>query len=239
MSGISQNIWLALTLTFGLASASHAEGWRYTITPYLWAPSLNLNLDVGLNPPVSDETSLLEVLDGALLLQGEARRGKWSLLGEFNYLNLSDDFGIAPGDPRAAWRVKGTMIAVAAAYAVHERQQTRFDVIGGVRAWNLDTTTTVLANKATKNSSFIDPMIGARLEMPVGRNAQFSGLFNIGGSNFGSDRQLETIAQIRWPVRDTMSFALGYRYLSIDFDDDTVLMDATLSGPFAAFSFNF
>ncbi|MEP0963808.1 MAG: hypothetical protein ABJL72_17850 [Roseobacter sp.] len=234
-----KTIWLSLALTLSLASTSAAQDWNYTVTPYLWAPALNLNLDVGPNPPVSGETNVLEVIDGALLLQGEARRGKWSILGEFNYLNLSDDFGEGPGGVTAGWRVQGTMIALAAAYAVHENKDTRVDVLGGVRAWNLDTTTTVGNAKATKNSNFIDPMIGVRFETPFGKKAKFSGLFNIGGGNFGSDRQLETTAQIKWPVRDTMTFALGYRYLSLDFDEDNVIMDASLSGPFAALSFNF
>lgn len=221
------------------AQMACAEDWQYSITPYLWAPSLDLSLGVGPNAPVSAGKSLLEVLDGALLVQGEARRGRWSFLGEFNYLNLSDDFGRAPGDARAGWRMQGTMIAFAAGYAVHDERDTRVEVIGGLRAWDLETSTTVADRRVSKDSKFIDPMLGLRVETPLGQRASLQGLATLGGSNFGSDRQVEAIAQVTWPLRGATDISAGYRYLSLDFDDDTALIDATMRGPFVSVTFNF
>lgn len=233
--------WTLLTVSgaFGLSAPAFADAWEYTITPYIWAPSLDLNLDVGPNPPVSGEVSMLEVIDGALLLQGQARNGRWSFLGELNYLNLSDKFGVAPSDPRAEWRVKGTMASFAAGYAVYDVDGTRIEAVGGVRMWDLETSTEVSNLKASKTNTFIDPMIGIRVETPVGENFTFHGLANIGGSNFGSDRQLEAIAQVNWPWTERTSLSAGYRYLSLDFDEDQVLIDATMEGPFIAVSFDF
>lgn len=221
------------------ANSAQAEDWRYSLTPYIWAPSLDLSLDIGPNPPVSGEQSLLEILDGAFLIQGEARRDRWSFLGEFNYLNLSDDFGVAPTDPIAEWRVQGTMISLAAGYAVHDVADTRVEVIGGLRAWVLETSTTVLNARASKDSSFVDPLIGLRMETSVGSRAAFQGLATIGGSNFGSDRQVEAIAQLKWPWLGATEVAVGYRYLSLDFKDSGALIDATMQGPFVSIGFNF
>lgn len=230
---------LGIPFAIVLATPGLSDDWDYTITPYIWAPALDLNLDVGPNPPVSGDVSMLDVLDGALLLQGQARRGRWSFLGEFNYLNLSDDFGIAPSDPRAEWRMKGTMVSLAAGYAFYDEADTRIEAIGGIRAWDLETSTEVSNLKASKTSTFVDPMIGVRVETPLGQSFSFHGLANIGGSNFGSDRQVEAIAQVNWPWTERTSFSAGYRYLSLDFDDDQVLIDATMEGPFIAVSFDF
>lgn len=230
---------LTISSAVVLSAPAFAGDWEYTVTPYIWAPSLDLNLGVGPNAPVNGEVSMLEVIDGALLLQGQARNGRWSFFGELNYLNLSDEFGIAPTDPRAEWRVKGTMISLAAGYAVYDTADTRVEVMGGVRAWDLETSTEVSDLKASQTSSFVDPMIGVRLETPVGGNFTFHGLANIGGSNFGSDRQIEAIAQLNWPWTERTSVSAGYRYLSLDFDEDQVLIDATMEGPFISVSFDF
>ena len=230
---------LGVSAAVALASPGFADDWEYTVTPYIWAPALDMNLDVGPNPPVSGDISMLDVLDGALLLQGQARRGRWSFLGEFNYLNLSDNFGIAPTDPRAEWRLKGTMVSLAAGYAVYDRDNTRVEAIGGVRAWDLETSTEVSDLRASRTSTFVDPMVGIRVETPLGESFHFHGLANIGGSNFGSDRQVEAIAQVNWPWTDRTSLSAGYRYLSLDFDEDQVLIDATMEGPFIAVSFDF
>lgn len=234
-----RSIATCLLASITAASSAQAEAWKYTVTPYLWAPSLETTLDTGPNPPVTGDQSLLEVIDGALLVQAEARRGRWSFLGEFNYLNLSDDFGIAPNDPIAEWRVQGTMIALAAGYAIHETDDTRVEAIGGLRAWDLETSTTVLDARVSKESHFIDPLLGMRVETAAGRHATFEGLATIGGSSFGSDRQIEAMAQFVWPWRGKTEVAVGYRYLSLDFDDGGALIDTTLQGPFVSIGFNF
>jgi hypothetical protein len=216
-----------------------ADDWDYTITPYVWLPSLDVSLDVGPNPPVSSEKSILDVLDGAFLINGEARKKRWSFLGEFNYLNLSDDFALGPSNIRAGWALQGTMISVGAGYAVLDDSRTRLEVVGGLRAWDLEATTRVANVRARQDVSFIDPMIGLRVETPLSDRVTLHGLANIGGDNFGSDQQIEAIAQVSIPFRDTMSMAAGYRYLQVDFSEDNVVSDTTMQGPFISFSFNF
>lgn len=230
---------LGMSASMALSTPGLADDWDYTITPYIWAPALDLNLDVGPNPPIRGDVSMLGILDGALLLQGQARRGRWSFLGEFNYLNLSDNFGVSSTDPRAEWRLKGTMVSLAAGYAVYDNADTRIEAIGGIRAWDLETSTEVSNLTASRTSTFVDPMIGMRVETPLGQGFNFHGLANIGGSNFGSDRQVEAIAQVNWPWTQRTSLSAGYRYLSLDFDEDQVLIDATMEGPFIAVSFDF
>ena len=51
---------------------------------------------MGPNPPVNGDTSIFNILKGAFLIAGEARNGRWSIGGEFNYLNLGDDVSIGP-----------------------------------------------------------------------------------------------------------------------------------------------
>ncbi len=225
---------------FGLSAATaSAEDWSYKITPYLWVPSVNTSLDVGPNPPVEGSKSILDVLDGAFLIAGEARRDEWSFLGEFNYLNLRDDFGIAPNDPIAGWQLRGTMISLAASRTIVDTPKLRFEGLAGLRRWDVKPSTTVLDTTLETTVSWTDPIVGARLGAPISDRLSFSGVANIGGFGVGTKRQWEVLAQAEWRATELISVAGGYRHLDIDFKDGGKVIDMQLSGPFLAVSFNF
>lgn len=229
---------IALVVSLLTATAAFCENWKYRVTPYLWLPSLVTALGVGPNPPVEGTKSLLEILDGAFLIAGEAQSQDWAVIGELNYLSLSDDFGVAPGDPIAEWRLRGTMMTLAGAYAFHHSAGTRLEAMAGVRRWDLEASTTVLNASASIERSWSDPIVGLRVSTPIGQNARFKGMANIGGFGAGSENQFEVVGQVEWPVSDQMSLSVGYRHLYLDFNDGA-LIDVELSGPLVSLSFNF
>ena len=224
---------------FGLiGTAAAAEDWSFKVTPYIWAPSLDTSLDIGSNPPVEGSKSIFDVLDGAFLITGEARRNNWAILGEFNYLNLADDFGISPGDPIAGWRVRGTMVTLGAARTFVDTPNVKVEALGALRRWDMKPSTTVLDTTVETKVSWTDPIVGFRLNAPVGERTQVSGMANIGGFGVGSERQWEVLAAVEWQATDLLSLSGGYRHLDIRFEDSTII-DLQLSGPFIAASFNF
>lgn len=72
---------------------SDAENWRFTITPYLWA--ISLNGDVALGQRTADLdigfSDLLENLNFALMGEGEATKGRWTLYVDGVYADLASD----------------------------------------------------------------------------------------------------------------------------------------------------
>lgn len=222
-----------------LSGAAHAEGWQYTVTPYIWAPDLDVELEVRPNPQVSDTQQMFDDLGGAFLVQGEARRNRWSLLGEITYLDLSDDFTFGSAGVDAGWDLSGTMVSLGAGYAVYDENSARVEVVGGLRRWDFEATTDVASQRAEDDIDFIDPMVGLRVETPVGRGLMFLGQANIGGDDFGSQQQIDAIAQLRLPIRDNINVSAGYRYLKLDFEEGDVVSDSTVQGPFISFGFNF
>jgi hypothetical protein len=80
-----------------------AEGWRWSITPYIWLPTINGEFTFDVPPDDSggdDGTSVdseigpsdyLTDLNGALMLTAEASRDGWTLAGDLVYLNISAD----------------------------------------------------------------------------------------------------------------------------------------------------
>ena len=237
---MKSGLGFALLFTATLWSATaKADDWSFEVTPYIWAPSFDTSLDIGPNPPVDSSTSLLDILDGAFLVYGEARRGAWTILGEFNYLDLSDAFGKIPSGSLAGIEVSGIMASISAGYAFYDHPDLRVEGMAGLRAWDLDATTSVLSFETTTSKSWVDPLIGLRFKAPLTENLDLSGLANIGGFGVGSDFQWEAIAKVDWSVSDLMTLSAGYRHLDVDFNDNGTVIDMEMSGPFIAVGFKF
>ncbi|WP_052261493.1 hypothetical protein [Ruegeria sp. ANG-S4] len=222
-----------------VAGTARAENWEYTIAPYFWGPELRTSLDIGPNPPVDGDTSIFDILDGAFLIAGEARNGRWSIGGEFNFLKLSDDVRIGPFDSAASWDLEGTMVTLAGSYAVYQNSNSRLEALGGVRHWDLDVSTTVARRTASTNQSWTDPLVGARFNHVVNDRWTLTGMGNIGGFDVGSKFQWEALAQASWKWTETVRVAGGYRHLDVEFQEGREVIDLILTGPYVALGFNF
>jgi len=157
---------MALLAPAGAAAQGAGEQWKFSLMPYLWLPSLEGNLRYGPpssgggSPQVSvDADTLIGNLDFAMMLSGEARRGKWSVLADVMYLDLSGDSShvksvdFNPGTgPVNVFNTslnldtqtdfKGTIFSLGGGYTVVDGPRAKLDVIGGVRYIDLEATTT-------------------------------------------------------------------------------------------------
>ncbi len=238
---MQNSILRAFLLSSALAApvSSKADGWDYTVAPYIWGPELRSSLDVGPNPPVDGDTSIFNILNSAFLIAGEARNGRWTIGGEFNYLNLGDDVRIGPFDTAANWELEGTMISLAASYAVYQDDRARLEMLGGLRHWDLDLSTTVAGLTARADESWTDPLIGARYRHALNDRWTLTTMGNVGGFDVGSKFQWEALAQLSWSWTDTVSVAGGYRHLDVEFQEGREVIDLILTGPYIAVGFNF
>lgn len=236
----STHIGLAAALSLGLSSAAAAQdAWDFSLTPYIWAPSVETSLNIGPNPPVDGSTSLLDVLDGAFLLEGEARRGRWSFPGEINYLNLGNSIDAGRLGTIGNWRLEGVMGTLGVAYAFVDRPDVRLEALAGLRSWSLKATTEVARFTVSQRSNWIDPLVGARIALPLGERWNLTASANVGGFGVGSDLQWEARANVTYAVSDTVELLAGYRHFHMDFKDSKQAIDMTLSGPLVAVRFRF
>jgi hypothetical protein len=228
-----------LLIMTGFSGPAVAEDWSFKLTPYVWVPSLDTSLNIGPNPPVDGSTSILDILDGAFLIQGEARRGRWSTFGELNYLDLGNNINALGGFLGARWGLKGFMSSVSLGYAAYDSGRARVETFAGARAWWLDAETEVSSRVASTSRSWVDPIMGARFEVTPVDRLTVGGIFDIGGFGVGSDLQWEVIAQASWAITNDISLVGGYRHLDIDFQDENLVLDMSMSGPFVAIGFEF
>lgn len=260
------------------ATASSVPGWQFRLTPYLWLPSVDAtlrhgvtagssgvrNVDVGVDIDTND---LLNALNFAGMLAGEARHGRFALLGDVMYLNLGNsgsgvrsvDFVQAGPNPVASSldagtksSLKGTLITLAGAYTVADGRWGNLDLLGGMRYLGLSARTDVrltadvvgpgggqVFNRSGRISDDAD-----LIDALIGIRGQIklgSGFFVPYLADVGTGSSTLTwqaLAGIGYEAR-WADVTLGYRYLSYEQGKDKFIQDLSLSGPFLSAAFRF
>ena len=235
------------------------DRWRFTITPYLWLPSVSasakLTLPSGLESTSTDVDSGLEF---AALLNMEVRKGRWSIFSDIMYLNASADGtahfpGVSPSS--GGWTsetdldLKTIIFEVVGGYTVFRNEYLNFDLLAGVRYAGIDGDATldvvgplpalVSTMDFSESEAFVDPIVGFKGKFELGKKWFVPYYFDIGGFSVDSDLTLQAFAGIGYHFCDWFSMVLGYRYLYYDFGGSKLVEDMNLYGGMLGFAFTF
>ena len=141
-------------------SAAPAGPWSFSITPYLWMPSINGTLNYSAPPGTAGRPSVevgsdnyLEQLEAALMISGEVRKDRWLAFTDFIYLDFSGEdsaiqsvnFGGSAVSSSANLAtqssLRGLVWTLGAGYAVLPGRPVALDVFGGLRYAGLEAST--------------------------------------------------------------------------------------------------
>ena len=140
---------LACLMTF----QARADNWEFTISPYIWLPSLSLDssdVDDGGDP--GDDPSLeigpidyLDALDFTLMVSGDLRNKGWVVAADFLYVDFSiDDKDIDIGRPGTgpfastySAALSGSIVSLSGGRTISETGRSRVDGLIGVRLFNM------------------------------------------------------------------------------------------------------
>jgi len=75
--------------------------------------------------------------------------------------------------------------------------------------------------------------------MPLSDKWSLTGYGDIGGFGVGSDFTYDLYAAANYNFNPNISMVLGYRYLSVDYDDNGFLYDISQNGPVIGAQFRF
>jgi hypothetical protein len=230
-------------------AAAAAGGWSFGLTPYVWFASLKGDVAAlsGL-PPVSVDAGfddIIENADLALMLAAEARRGRFGVVADLNYLSLSAD-GDTPGPLFGGAEVDtSTLFAtVAGFYQVVPGERVSLDVLAGARVWYVDTEIELSpgllpARSVQDDEVWADPVVGLRWTAQLGRGFFLVGAADIGGFGIASDFTWQLLGTLGYRFNDWFSARAGYRHLDVDYDHDGFVWDVELSGPIVGATFRF
>ena len=222
---------LAATLAAGLVgSPAEAEDaaptvvpWDLSVTPYLWATSLDGNAGVGrTNPDVDVSFSdILKNLNGAVMVDLELRKGRFGLMSDTVYANLEDDASTAQDRLEVETTANMLIQGLAATYRVGTWQLAEFaqagplaltvDPYAGIRYTYLNIQLKgkldlpalgVDARRTTEGDEhWVDPIVGLRTVWTLGERLSLILAGDVGGTSRNSDYSAQAIRPRRLPLR--------------------------------------
>ncbi|MCB1703995.1 MAG: hypothetical protein KDI17_03980 [Halioglobus sp.] len=248
-------LFLTAVLFSGVARAE--EAWRLQVTPYLWGPGLEGNIDPGSSlPKIEINRSLNDILndlEAAFFLTGTARRGRFVALADFTWAKLSENNNIGipattftpPFNLSLGLEVELFESTAALGYTIVDRQDIAVDLLAGVRIWGVDTSVRVkqaipyLPSKFSDDETWVDPVLVARSRIRLAGDWSAILYADVGGSAAGSDLTWQGIATVNYQMTEAFFLSLGYRYLALDYSHDSVKLDLQLGGPLAGLTYRF
>jgi hypothetical protein len=254
---------LALASLPAAAESAADDQWAFTVTPYLWLPNINGTLKFqlpNLNASTGVETGpndYLENLDFALMISGEARKGKWSVFTDVIYLDFSDENSrvrtfdgafVQPSiDVGTQSSLTGGVWTLVGGYAAVQEPKATLDVIGGFRYldieasadWTLSGPLGKLPSSGSISQSegLWDAIVGVRGQVKLGDgNWSMPYYADIGSGQSSLTWQAMAGVAYSWSWGDV---GLVYRHLTYDMDDNKLLQDVEFSGPALGATFRF
>jgi hypothetical protein len=170
--------------------------------------------------------------------------GRWALQVDVIYNSLTGKEAESPAGARVAVDLDQAMIGVDARYQL----QQVLELIIGARYWDYDVAIFgpepgAAAQPTSAGQEWVDPLIGARVTIPLGSNWEVVGRGDIGGFGVGSDSSWHATAFFDWKATDQFSVLFGYRAFDVDFEDGSgagrFALDIRQSGPAIGMSLSF
>jgi hypothetical protein len=239
-------VLLGAYVTLGVADAQSppSEGWDLSLTPYIWAPSIDGTVKGnGMGGESEDEGgSALDYLSGAFMLTVEARRGDWALLGDLLWAQFETE-GTLDGAGAEPFEAKNDelLIGLGAARTLSRGGNAQLDGVFGLRYFHVDLSLDLQETSTfdpSAQADLLDPFVGVR-----GRVGGETGLFgsayaDVGGFGVSSDLTWQVLATAGW-AWSWGDVRLGWRELAYDFDSSGILYDLTAGGPVLGVTFQF
>jgi hypothetical protein len=245
----------AIWCTCAHAESSSSEQWNFQLAPYAWLAGQKGSVATlpGLPPADIDVGFYDDVLgniNGAIMLLGEARKGRFGVVMDVVYNDIETEDPTPLGVFYSALnsRTKSWMVSGAGFYRLVESQNRFLDVIGGVRYWSVDSELTLegpqfpsLPERSISNKEgWVDPIVGLKGFVPIGESKFFvSGALVIGGFGVGSDFMWDAMINFGYQWTKGFSTTIGYRYLDVDYEDDGFLYDVAQQGITLGLSWRF
>lgn len=248
---------LAAATALAACGTAQAAEWRWSVTPYLWAT------DVGVDVAVHDRTlveetipfgDLLEDLDSAALVRVEAMRGERGIAFDLFDVTLEDDGGRVPlpdgsgselaldagigmtiFDLTGVYDPAGDGEGLALLYGARLLNQ-REDITAEVRAGN----GAADSRRFESDDTYVDGLLGLRYagKLPGRWSYEVAADLSTGGTNL--TWSVAPAVGYAFGAREQYRLTAGYRHMAIDLDTGPeVDLDMTLTGFLVGFRFSF
>ena len=237
---------IALTLVRN-ASAQSSDAWKFDLVPlYFWVTELDGRLATGpVRVPIHLEfADAADNLGGAFSFHFEASRGRWGLLTDLNYIQLSSSapFNVGGLTFERAFELNNVMFEAGGYFVVHE--PLRFGVLGGLRTYTLSpkvefTGTSTGATPIDTSQTSPNAFVGVVFRPRINDTWSFIGRADIGAGD--ADLTWSGVVGLEYRFKPWGGLEFGYKGLGIDVksgSQDRLEYDVTHYGPIFGLRFH-
>lgn len=243
---------VAVLLLSGRAFAQDAppqDGWRFQVTPYLWAAGFGGDVRLGRRVPSFrvDESfgDVLGDLDAGFFLTGLAIRDRLVLAADLSYVAVSRKGQLLASPPISA---KGSLdqfsTTLLGGYRTVRGSGFDLDLLTGLRAWSINADVEVRAAGTpfldrSESIGWVDPILALRGRADL--TPRFSALLiaDLGGFSAGSRFTWQIAGLLNFQLSDSFFASAGYRHLAVDYREGGRRLDFELSGPVFGVTYRF
>jgi hypothetical protein len=252
---------LALAISFAFTNPAAAQDSQWQVTPYVWLPvidgNLNFRLPSGIQPEVGVEPDdYLENLDMGLAIAGEYRGDAWSIFTDLMYLDLSSESASVrtvsgpgqsqiPIDAGSQINFKAAFWTLGGGYELIDNEGYTLELFAGFRYlgvdsqlnWSLQGPLNQFPQTGSVDAEddVWDGLVGIRGEARAG-DWFFPYYVDVGAGS--SDLTLQASAGVGYRFGGWDIYG-AYRHLRYEQGDENLLNDVTLSGPAIGANFRF
>lgn len=232
-----------------VAPVSASDDWEFKLSIYGPMVGLDGTTRVGgaILPVDIGFDDILEHLDGGVVLAGEARKGRWSLTGDFIWLKLSTSTLPTPTS-YVGTAIEQTVASLSLGYEIHEDDRWTVDFLVGGAYTGLDIASDLTlallppasqSTLITGSEGWVDPFVGMRFRYRLGDQWRFFGRVDYGGWGVAADTYFQAMLGAGYQIDDSVGIFAAYRYLSVDYTNGLFAYDVDTEGPQLGLVFSF
>lgn len=216
-------------------SVSASEPWKWEVSAYMLGAAMDGK--TGVTPLIADVdvpfSDVLENLEFGFMGRARVTHGPWSLGTDIIYMGL----GASSDQPNADVDVDQWAVELSAGYQLAPIFMSLVGLRYNQLATSIDFQT--IGRSRSGKVDWWDPLIGGILTLPLGErwNFQFHG--DIAGFGVGSDFAWQIELLFNWSMTARSALMMGYRWVSIDYDDNGFVYDVLSQGPQLGLTFRF
>lgn len=245
---------LALSLVASTVCAQESDRWEHALAVYLWFADIRGTTQLGTDVEV-DFSDLVDNLEMAFMGAYQARRGKWSLLGDAIYLDVgkSESFELSTPGPLPIVvpvdtdiDLEGWVVNLQAGYNLYSNDGSLTDFVFGARYLDLATETSIffdtqlppegIEREGSSSEKVWDGIVGIKGRAQLGERWYVPYYIDIGTGE--SDFTWQGMIGINFQAAKWADIALAYRHLEWQLDKP-LLDDISFGGPVLGVVFRF
>jgi hypothetical protein len=219
-------------------STATDDQWHVSSSPYLWLTGIHgiAGADQRTLSLHASPADLLSHFRFGLMGTTEVSRKRFVAPADLVWARLGDDkalpstaLGATGGDFKASLLILTPKIG----YRLIDQEKFKIDALTGFRYWHLGQTLEFSPSSLGLNfqgsQNWVDPLVGARIEVPLSSKLAVNIIGDVGGWGVGSqlDYQIGGLLSYQWKPK--WALQAGWRYLDVNYRGVSIY-DVTMSG---------